>query len=95
MNKKDLIEAIAGQADGVTKRDIDAILSATLEVIMRTVATGEVVKLVGFGTFEARDRKAREGRNPRTGESLTIPASRVPAFSAGQQFKDEVKHGDA
>jgi DNA-binding protein HU-beta len=89
MNKGELVDAIAAKAN-VTKRDADAILTAALESIMEAVARGEKVTLVGFGTFEPRDRQAREGRNPQTGEAMTIPATRVPAFSAGKQFKESV-----
>jgi len=89
MNKGELIDAIAAKAD-VTKKDADIILTAVLETILEAVASGDKVTLVGFGTFEARDRQAREGRNPSTGKPITIPATRVPAFSAGKQFKEKV-----
>ncbi|MBW4695228.1 MAG: HU family DNA-binding protein [Lyngbya sp. HA4199-MV5] len=89
MNKGELIDQIAASAN-VTKKDADAVLTATLEVILETVAAGEKVTLVGFGTFEARDRQAREGRNPSTGKPIQIPATRVPAFSAGKVFKEKV-----
>ncbi len=89
MNKGELVEAIATKAD-VTKKDADAILTAVLDTILETVASGEKVSLVGFGTFEVRDRQAREGRNPATGATIQIPATRVPAFSAGKQFKESV-----
>jgi DNA-binding protein HU-beta len=89
MNKGELVEAIASKAD-VTKKDADAILTAVLDTILETVASGEKVSLVGFGTFEVRDRQAREGRNPATGATIQIPATRVPAFSAGKQFKESV-----
>jgi DNA-binding protein HU-beta len=89
MNKGELVDKIADKAS-VTKKDADAILSVILEVILDTVASGDKVTLVGFGTFEARDRQAREGRNPSTGEPIKIPATKVPAFSAGKSFKDRV-----
>ena len=89
MNKGELIDKIAETAN-VTKKDADAILTAMLDVILETVAEGDKVTLVGFGTFEARDRQAREGRNPSTGQPIKIPATKVPAFSAGKQFKDRV-----
>ncbi|MEL6137354.1 MAG: HU family DNA-binding protein [Cyanobacteria bacterium J06626_23] len=89
MNKGELIERVAEKAD-VTKRDADLVVSATIEAIMVAVADGEKVTIVGFGSFEPRDRKAREGRNPKTGESMTIPATTVPAFSAGKGFKQLV-----
>lgn len=89
MNKGELVDQIAAKAD-VTKKDADSVLTAMLEVILETVASGDKVTLVGFGTFEARDRQAREGRNPSTGKPIQIPATRVPAFSAGKVFKEKV-----
>jgi len=89
MNKQELVDAIATKA-GVTKKDADIILSAMTEAIMEAVADGEKVTLVGFGTFEPRDRQAREGRNPSTGQPITIPATTVPGFSAGKLFKEKV-----
>jgi DNA-binding protein HU-beta len=89
MNKGELVDKIAEKAN-VTKKDADSILTAMLEVILDAVAGGDKVTLVGFGTFEARQRQAREGRNPSTGEPIKIPATKVPAFSAGKQFKDKV-----
>jgi DNA-binding protein HU-beta len=89
MNKGELIDQIAAKAD-VTKKDADLVLSAMLEVILDTVASGDKVTLVGFGTFEARERQAREGRNPSTGKPIKIPATRVPAFSAGKLFREKV-----
>lgn len=89
MNKGDLVDKIA-EKSGVTKKQADAVLTATLDSIIDAVSHGEKVTLVGFGTFEARGRKAREGRNPKTGETLTIPATTVPAFSAGKLFKEKV-----
>jgi DNA-binding protein HU-beta len=89
MNKGELVDAISGKAS-VTKKDIEAVLTATLEVIVDAVSSGDRVTLVGFGSFESRDRQAREGRNPKTGEVMTIPATKVPAFSAGKQFKEKV-----
>jgi DNA-binding protein HU-beta len=89
MNKGELVDAIAQKAD-VTKKESDAVLSALLDTILDTVSSGEKVTLVGFGTFEVRDRSAREGRNPSTGATIQIPATRVPAFSAGKLFKDKV-----
>jgi DNA-binding protein HU-beta len=65
-------------------------LSAAIDIIVTSVAGGDKVTLVGFGSFEKRERKAREGRNPKTGESMTIAATTVPAFSAGKSFKETV-----
>ncbi len=89
MNKGELVDAIAAKAS-VTKKEADAILTATIDSILEAVASGDKVTLVGFGSFEVRDRQAREGRNPKTGETMQIPATRVPAFSAGKSFKDRV-----
>ncbi|MBD1848989.1 HU family DNA-binding protein [Cyanobacteria bacterium FACHB-502] len=89
MNKGELVDKVA-EKTGVTKREAEATLNALTESIMEAVAGGEKVTLVGFGTFEARQRQEREGRNPKTGESMTIPASTVPAFSAGKLFKETV-----
>lgn len=89
MNKAELIDAIAEKAS-VTKKDADTVLSAAIEAVMEAVSSGDKVTLVGFGTFEARDRQEREGRNPSTGKPIKIPATRVPAFSAGKLFKDKV-----
>ena len=90
MNKGELVNAIAENAD-ITKKEADAILSAAIETIVDAVSSSEKVALVGFGSFEAKDRKAREGRNPNTGEKMSIPATRVPTFSAGKLFKEKVK----
>ncbi len=92
MNKGELVDAIAAKAD-VTKKDADAIVSAALDTIVGAVSEGNKVTLVGFGSFEKRDRKEREGRNPKTGEAITIAATSVPAFSAGKQFKEKVQVG--
>ena len=89
MNKGELVDAIAEKA-GTTKKEADAILTAMLDVILETVAGGDKVTLVGFGSFEVRDRAAREGRNPSTGEVIQIPATKVPAFTPGKSFKDRV-----
>jgi DNA-binding protein HU-beta len=89
MNKGELVEAVAEKAE-VTKKDADAIVTAMVEAIMEAVASGDKVSLVGFGSFEPRDRAAREGRNPKTGETLKIAATTVPGFSAGKGFKQLV-----
>ena len=89
MNKGELIDQIALKAS-VTKKQADAVLTAAIETIIEAVSEGDKVTLVGFGSFEARERQAREGRNPKTGEKMDIPATRVPAFSAGKLFKDRV-----
>lgn len=89
MNKSELVEAIA-QKTNVSKKETDAILTAIVEEIMTVVADGNKLTFVGFGSFEPRDRQAREGRNPKTGEAMTISATRVPGFSAGKSFKEKV-----
>jgi DNA-binding protein HU-beta len=89
MNKAELVDAIA-EKTSVTKKEADSILSAAIDIIVTSVAGGDKVTLVGFGSFEKRERKAREGRNPKTGESMTIAATTVPAFSAGKSFKETV-----
>jgi DNA-binding protein HU-beta len=89
MNKGELIDQIALKAS-VTKKQADAVLTAAIETIIEAVSEGDKVTLVGFGSFESRERQAREGRNPKTGEKMEIPATRVPAFSAGKLFKDRV-----
>ncbi|PSF37651.1 DNA-binding protein [Aphanothece hegewaldii CCALA 016] len=89
MNKGELVDQIAQKAM-VTKKQADAVLTAAIEAIMEAVSSDDKVTLVGFGSFEARERKAREGRNPKTNEKMVIPATRVPAFSAGKLFKDKV-----
>jgi len=89
MNKGELVDKVAEKAT-VTKKQADAVLSATLEAIMEAVSQGDKVTLVGFGSFERRDRKAREGRNPKTGDKMKIPETKVPAFSAGKLFKEKV-----
>lgn len=91
MNKGELIEAIATSTD-LPKNVIDTVVSATVDAVVDTVANGDKVTLVGFGSFEPRDRKARDGRNPKTGEVIKIPASTIPAFSAGKAFKERVKN---
>jgi DNA-binding protein HU-beta len=89
MNKGELVDAIWEKA-GVSKSKADAILAALADTIVTTVGIGEKVTLAGFGSFEKRDRAAREGRNPKTGESITIAATTVPTFSAGKAFKETV-----
>ncbi|AFY72517.1 bacterial nucleoid DNA-binding protein [Synechococcus sp. PCC 7502] len=89
MNKGELVDAISKKAS-VNKKTADEVLTATLEAIVEAVSTGSKVTLVGFGSFEPRRREAREGRNPKTTEKMTIPATTVPAFSAGKSFKEKV-----
>ncbi len=89
MNKAELIETIYEKTN-VSKKETDSLLTAMLEEIMVAVNGGNKVTLVGFGSFEPRERQALSGRNPKTGETMTIPATRVPGFSVGKSFKDKV-----
>ncbi|MDD2400881.1 MAG: HU family DNA-binding protein [Clostridia bacterium] len=89
MNKTDLVSMVAEKAE-MKKKDAEKALSAVLASIEETLAKGEKVQLVGFGTFEVRARAARTGRNPLTGEELKIPATNVPAFKAGKALKEAV-----
>jgi DNA-binding protein HU-beta len=90
MNRTELVDAVAEKAE-ITKKDSEKVLTAVFEGIAETLAKGEKVQLVGFGTFEVRHRQAREGRNPSTGETITIAAQNVPAFKAGKALKDLIK----
>ncbi|MCS7030684.1 MAG: HU family DNA-binding protein [Gloeomargarita sp. SKYG116] len=89
MNKEELVTEVASKV-GTTKKVAESVLDATLEAIINSVAEGQKVTLVGFGSFEARKRQAREGRNPGTGAPLHIPAKTVPTFSAGKLFREKV-----
>ncbi len=89
MNKSELIAEVATRT-GITKKDADAAVSAVLDAITEALAKEEKVQLVGFGTFDVRTRTARSGRDPRTGKSIVIPASKAPAFKAGKALKDAV-----
>ena len=90
MNREELITEIAKTAK-VSKKDAGEVLSATISAIETAVKKGDKVTLVGFGTFERRERAARKGRNPQTGKEIKIAAKKVPAFSAGKKFKELVK----
>lgn len=89
MNKNELIESVVNSTD-LKKKDAEAAVNAVLETITDALAEGDKVTLIGFGTFEVRERKARKGRNPATGEEIDIPASKSPAFKAGKALKDRV-----
>ena len=89
MNQTELIQQVADEAN-LTKAQTQGAVRALLKTIMQVVANGDKVTLVGFGSFEPKERSAREGRNPKTGEIVQIPAARVPAFSAGKSFKEAV-----
>lgn len=89
MNKNELIDAIAQEAD-VTKAAAGRVLDALTSTIVQAVANGDSVTLVGFGSFKSSTRAAREGKNPKTGEKIAIPAATVPKFAAGAGFKEAV-----
>lgn len=89
MNKAELVDVVAKDAN-TTKKDAETVINAAMEAIIKCVAGGERVTLVGFGTFEARQRKARTGRNPKTNEPLSIPARRVASFKVGKEFAEAV-----
>lgn len=89
-NKADLVQAVAAKTDE-SKKTVAPIVDAIFETIEENLAAGEKVQIIGFGNFEVRDRAARKGRNPQTGEEIEIPASKVPAFKPGKGLKDAVK----
>ena len=89
MNKSELIEAVSSKAD-LSKADAGRAVDAAFEAITKALKKNDKVSLVGFGTFEVRKRAARTGRNPRTGETIKIKASKVPGFKAGKALKDAV-----
>lgn len=90
MNKGDLVSAMA-KVTGMTKKDTAAAVDAFIEVVSETLEKGEDVALVGFGTFKVKERAARKGRNPQSGEEIDIPASNVVSFKVGKTLKDAVK----
>ena len=90
MNKTELIAAAAQNA-GVTKKDAERVVNAAIDAITAALVNGDKVQVSGFGIFEVRAREARTGRNPRTKETVEIPASRIPAFKASKALKDAVK----
>ena len=87
MNKAELVEKVAKKTS-MTKVQSELMLDAALEIIAKSVARGEDVKIVGFGTFSRGTRKARKGRNPKTGTQIIIPAAKVPKFKPGKEFRD-------
>ena len=91
MNRIELIEKLMTKTKAaISKADAERIVAGFMDEVKSAVAAGESVQLVGFGTFEARERSAREARNPQTGEMIKIPAKKVPAFKPGKAFKDAV-----
>ena len=89
MNKTELIDAMASKT-GLTKKNAEAALNAFIETVSEQLAQGDKISLVGFGTFEVTERAEREGRNPQTGETMKIAASKAPKFKAGKALKDSV-----
>jgi DNA-binding protein HU-beta len=90
LNKAELVSAVAEKAD-MSKKDAEKAVKAVFEVIEESLAQNEKVQLVGFGTFEVKDRAERTGRNPQTKETILIPAAKVPGFKAGKALKDAVQ----
>ena len=90
MNKTELVNAIAAKT-GLSKKDSDAALAAAVEAVTEALKAGDKVSLIGFGTFEVRERAARTGKNPATGATIEIAACKAPAFKAGKALKDAVK----
>ena len=90
MNKTELIKNVAQNAE-ISQKEATVVVQTVVESITNTLAAGEKVQLIGFGTFEVRERAARTGRNPQTGEEMQIAASKVPAFKAGKALKEAVK----
>ena len=89
MNKAELIAAVAAKAD-ISQKEAGIVVAAVLDEIKDALKNGDKVQLVGFGSFEVREKAARTGKNPRTGETINIPASKAPAFKAGKAFKDYI-----
>ena len=89
MNKNELVAKVANQS-GLSKKDAEKALAAVIDTITAALVAGDKVQLVGFGTFETKQREARTGRNPRSGETIEIPAASLPAFKAGKALKDAV-----
>ena len=89
MNKTQLIDVVATKTD-LTKKKAEEVVNAVNEAITEALKAGDKVQIIGFGTYEVKERAAREGRNPKTGETITIAASKAPAFSAGNALKDAI-----
>ena len=89
MNKTELVSAVAAKAE-ISKKDAEKAVAAVIDAVVDTLKSGDKVQLVGFGTFEVRERNARTGLNPRTKEKIEIPASKLPVLKAGKAFKDAI-----
>jgi integration host factor subunit beta len=90
MTKAELIEEVAGKVKGFTKRQTEIIINGILDGIKETLARGDKIEIRGFGSFRLRNRRTREGRNPKTGATVQVPAKRVPFFKAGKELKELV-----
>jgi len=90
LNKAELVSAVA-ERTGITKKETEKVVNSVIDVIQEALSKDDKVSLVGFGTFEVRDRAARKGRNPKTGEEINIAATKVPVFRAGKALKDNTK----
>ncbi|QSO53441.1 HU family DNA-binding protein [Alicyclobacillus curvatus] len=90
MNKTDLVQAVA-ERTGITKKEVAQVVDAVFDVIQESLSQGDKVQLVGFGNFEIRERAARKGRNPQTGEEIEIAASKIPAFKAGKSLREGIR----
>jgi len=90
MNKAEFIDAVAAK-EGMTKKDAAQAVNAVFDCISEALAAGDKVQVIGFGTFEVRAHAAKQGRNPKTGAAITIPASKSPAFKAGKALKDSLQ----
>ena len=89
MNKTDLVNVVVANTE-VAKKDVDAVITATLNAVAEALKAGDKVQLIGFGNFEVKEVAAHEGRNPKTGETIQVPASKKPAFTASKVLKDQV-----
>ena len=89
MNKTDLVNVVAANTQ-IAKKDVDAVLAATFAAVADALKSGDKVQLIGFGNFEVKEVAAHEGRNPKTGEAIQIPASKKPSFTASKVLKDQV-----
>ena len=90
MSKADLINVVAAKTE-IKKKDVELVVNAALDAIVEAMKAGDKVQLMGFGTFEVKETAEREGRNPKTGEQIQVPAHKVPAFSAGKALKDAIQ----
>ena len=95
MNKADLVNSVAADLSDfdIKRADVSRVVETTIDTIINSVVNGDKVSILGFGSFESRERSARQGLNPKTGEPIQIPAKRVPAFTPGKMFKDRVQEG--